>query len=77
MLPRRDGALLDPFLGKLVVMGRSFNLPPERLVFDLSPAGKVTGCAYVATERAAVQFPPPPHVQWTYRACQSLAGWRN
>ena len=67
----------DPFLGKLVVMGWSSITPQHRLVFDVSTAGEVTGCAYVATEPAGVRFPPPPYVQSTYHACQPLQGWRN
>ena len=67
----------DPFLGKLVVMGWSSITPQHRLVFDVSTAGEVTGCAYVATEPAGVRFPPPPYVQSTYHACEALQGWRN
>lgn len=62
----------DPYLARFVLTG---TMPqPVRFVFDLTPDGRIAGCAY---ESAHIVFPPPPHEKLTYAPCRELVGGRS
>jgi hypothetical protein len=62
----------DPYLARFVL---TTAIPaPVRFVFDLTPAGRIAGCAY---ESARIVFPPPPYEKLTYGPCRELVGGRS